>query len=219
MQPTKKQVIAGQAVYTKKMLSAYDIIVLGVSNRYIWKCPSLRIEAHYNTHLTANHLDVGVGTGYFLDRCLFPSPHPRVALMDMNSNALTFASQRIARYSPEIYQHNILEKIKTPVKSFDSVGVNYLFHCMPGSIGEKAVAFDYLKTVMNPDAHIFGSTILQGNIKRSWLAQRLMMFYNKKGIFANTKDNFEGLEAALSQHFKNVEIEIVGCVALFSAQA
>ena len=61
MSVTKEQVAAGQAVYTKRTLAVYDFMVLGVSNRFLWKCPSQRLEEHYNQHVTANHLDVGVG--------------------------------------------------------------------------------------------------------------------------------------------------------------
>lgn len=78
MSVTAEQVTAGQAVYTKRTLALYDILVLGISNRLIWKCPTARLVDHYNTHLTANHLDVGVGTGYFLDRCRFPSATPQI---------------------------------------------------------------------------------------------------------------------------------------------
>lgn len=218
MQPTKEQVLAGQAVYTRGTLSAYDIIVLGISNRCIWKCPSSRIEAHYNANVSANHLDVGVGTGYFLDRCTFPSPAPRVALMDLNSAALEYTSRRIARYHPETYQQNILERIGAAMAPFDSIGVNYLLHCVPGAIPDKAVAFDHLKTVMNPGARIFGSTILQGGVPRSWMARKLMALYNKKGIFANRADSLEDLNAALSRRFKDVTLEVAGCVALFSGR-
>src|SRR5687768_2247896 len=99
-----QQVEAGQAVYSKRTLAVYDFVVLGVSNRFIWKCRTPLLEAHYNKHITAQHLDVGVGTGRFLDRCRYPSPTPRVALMDLNAEALAFASRRISRYRPEIYR-------------------------------------------------------------------------------------------------------------------
>lgn len=216
--PTQAQVIAGQAAYTKWLLSVYDIAVLGVSNSYVWKCPSSIIEAHYNKHVSSNHLDVGVGTGYFLDCCNFPSCSPRVALMDMNTNTLALASKRIARYSPETYQQNILEKIEISMEPFDSVSINYLFHCLPGTIAEKTVVFDHLNTIMNPGACIFGSTILHDGVPRGWTARILMAIYNKKGIFANTKDNLEDLEIALCQRFKNVRLEVIGCVALFSGE-
>lgn len=104
MSVSAEQVEAGQAVYSKGALKVYDWVVLGISNRFIWKCPTPGLEAHYNKHLSANHLDVGVGTGYFLDRCRFRSARPRVALMDLNPEALAFAAQRIARYQPETYR-------------------------------------------------------------------------------------------------------------------
>lgn len=219
MKPSEHEVVAGQAVYTPRVLSIYDLFVLGFSNRLIWRCPSSRIEAHYNANLSANHLDVGVGTGYFLDRCRFPTDRPRIGLMDMNRNTLEFASRRISRYAPESYEQNILEPVATSIAPFDSVGINYLFHCVPGSITEKAVAFDHLRKLMNPGCRVFGSTLLQGGVSRSWAARRLMNIYNRKGIFSNTNDDLEGLTQALTSRFDEVRIEIEGCVALFSARA
>jgi 2-polyprenyl-3-methyl-5-hydroxy-6-metoxy-1,4-benzoquinol methylase len=138
--------------------------------------------------------------------------------MDMNPNTLVFASKRIARYQPETYIQNVLEPIDHELTSFDSIGINYLFHCVPGSITEKAVVFDHLVKLMKPGCKVFGSTILQGGVPRSGLARKLMHFYNKKGIFSNERDDLEGLESALSERFNNVEIEVVGCVALFSGK-
>lgn len=44
-----------------------------------------------------------------------------------------------------------------------------------------------------------------------------MAFYNEKGVFANTDDDdLEGLSSSLRSRFKNVALEVVGCVALFS---
>lgn len=219
MHPTMDEVKAGQAVYSKRTLSVYDIVVLGISNSYIWKCPSTRLEDHYNKNISSNHLDVGVGTGYFLDRCRFPVDHPRVALMDMNTESLTFAANRIARYRPETYRQNILEKITASIVPFDSVGVNYLFHCLPGALIDKVAVFDHLIPLMKPGARIFGSTILQGDVPRSWTARRLMAFYNKKGIFSNTRDDLGGLTVSFEKRFDNVVVEVVGCVALFSGTA
>ena len=214
-----EQVAAGQAVYTKPILAIYDFVVLGIHARLLWKCSCQRIVEHYNSHVTANHLDVGVGTGYFLDHCRFPSPAPRVALMDLNRNPLDFASRRIARYKPETYMRNVLEPISIDGGKFDSVGVNYLLHCLPGSIESKSAAFDHLKTLMNPDAILFGSTLLQGGVTRNWLAKRQMDRYNKKGIFSNANDDVDGLTRALGQRFRSVSVEIVGCAALFSGRA
>ena len=218
MNITPDRVEAGQSIYTKQALLAYDLVVLGVSNRFIWQCPTQQLVNHYNRHLTANHLDIGVGTGYFLDRCQFPSPTPRIALMDLNSNALEFAAQRIARYNPETYRRNVLDPIVLDAGKFDSVGINYLLHCVPGSIESKSIAFDYLQAVMNPNAVIFGSTLLQGSVPRSWFAKRLMDVYNSKGIFSNQDDDLEGLKRCLSQRFRDVSVEVIGCAALFSGR-
>jgi hypothetical protein len=159
-----------------------------------------------------------VGTGYFLDRCRFPIATPRVALMDLNPQALAFTAQRIARYQPETYRRNVLDPIAIEAPRFDSVGINYLLHCMPGTIESKAVAFDHLKALMNPNAVLFGSTLLQGGVQRSGFAKRLMHVYNKKGIFSNEQDDLEGLQRALSSRFRDVSVQVVGCGALFSGR-
>ncbi|MFB2896191.1 class I SAM-dependent methyltransferase [Aerosakkonemataceae cyanobacterium BLCC-F50] len=218
MSVTTEQVKAGQAVYTKQTLPIYDFVVLGVSSHFIWKCPTQQLLNHYNNYVTANHLDVGVGTGYFLDRCQFPSPTPRIALMDLNSNTLEFSSQRIVRYKPDTYCRNVLEPISLDAEQFDSVSINYLLHCIPGSIESKSVVFDHLKALMNPNAVLFGSTLLQGGVRRNWLAKRLMDVYNKKGIFSNQSDDLEGLKRSLKQRFRDVFVEVVGCAALFSGR-
>jgi hypothetical protein len=83
----------------------------------------------------------------------------------------------------------------------------------------KSVIFDHLKQHMNPGAVIFGSTLLHEGVPRSWLARRLMNAYNDKGIFSNRNDTLDGLERALAGQFHDVELEVVGCAALFSARA
>jgi hypothetical protein len=218
MTASPEDIEAGQAVYTPRVLRLYDLLVLGLSNRFIWKCPAPRLLAHYDAHVTGNHLDVGVGTGYFLDHCRFPTASPRVALMDLNDNALRFAANRVARYAPQTYRRNVLEPIAFDAEPFDSIGVNYLLHCLPGSIAEKAIVFDNLTPLMRDGAVLFGSTLLQGGVTRSAAARRLMAFYNAKGVFSNERDDLDGLRRALEARFRDVSIEAVGCAALFSAR-
>ncbi len=219
MHATPEQVGAGQAIYSKAVLRLYDFYVLGLSNRLIWRCPTPQLEAHYNRHITSNHLDVGVGTGYFLDRARFPTQPPRVALMDINANSLDAASRRIARYKPEVYQRNVLDPIAIDAQKFDSVSINYLLHCLPGAIESKATAFDHLKALMNSGAVLFGSTLLHGGAHRNWFAKRLMGTYVRTGIFSNQNDDLAGLKRALDARFHDVDVHTVGCAALFSARA
>jgi hypothetical protein len=218
MNVAREQVESGQAVYTTRVLKLYDFAVLGLSNRFIWKCPTPQQLQHYQRHLSANHLDVGVGSGYFPDHCQFPSPPPRVALLDLNPTALQFAARRIARYRPESYRRNVLEPITIDVPRFDSVAINYLLHCLPGPLASKAIVFDHLRPLMNADAVVFGTTLLHHGVVRGWAARRLMALYNRKGIFSNQQDDLDTLGHELDRRFDNVKVDVVGCGALFSGR-
>jgi hypothetical protein len=215
MSASPEHVAAGQAVYTPRVLRAYDGLVLGLSNRWLWRCPTPRLLAHYDRHVTANHLEVGVGTGYFLAHCRFPAAAPRLTVLDLNPHALAFAAQRLARYRPETYRRNVLEPISMEAATFDSISLNSVLHCLPGSMDAKAVAFDHLQALMNPHAVLFGSTLLQGGVPRSWWAKRLMDVYNHQHIFSNRHDSLAGLTRALRQRFRDVSVDVVGCAAIF----
>ena len=210
---------AGQAVYTTTVLASYDLFVLRFSNRFIWRCPWQRLLAQYDRHVTSNHLDVGVGTGFFLDRCRFPIAQPRLALMDLNENCLAATSSRLARYRPEIHRANVLEPIRIDAPGFESASLGYLLHCLPGTIAMKGAVFLHLKPLLLPGAVIFGATLLHAGVPRGWVAQRLMALYNAKGIFSNTYDDLEGLRAMLLKYLTEVKVEVVGCAALFSGRA
>ncbi len=215
---TAEQITAGQAVYSKQLLCVYDVLVLGLSSRLIWQCPAHKIETLYNRHVTANHLDVGIGTGYFVDRCRFPAPAPRIALMDLNPDTLDFCARRIARYHPETYRRNVLAPIAIDAEKFDSVGISYLLHCLPGTMDSKSATFDHLTALMKPDAVIFGATLLQDGVTHNWLAKRLMRTYNDKGVFSNKDDHLDDLVRNLQLRFSEVSVEISGSAALFSAR-
>lgn len=216
---TQKQVDAGQAIYGKFTLAAYDKLVLGVSCSYLWRCDAPTLLARYNRLVTDNHLDVGVGSGYFLDHCKFPTDTPRVALMDLNPNSLAHTARRIRRYHPDCYQRNVLEDMSVEGNPFDSVAMNLLLHCVPGDFAYKGRIFDNALRVMAPGAVLFGATILSQGIEASWMARRLMNLYVRKGIFSNQNDSVDGLRRALEARFVDVEVEVNGCMALFSARA
>ena len=82
----------------------------------------------------------------------------------------------------------------------------------------KAAVFDHLRSLMNPGAVLFGSTLLQGGVPRNWAAKRLMAFYNGKGVFTNTQDSLDVLERELRRRFGDVTIEVAGCAALFAVK-
>lgn len=218
MPPTAEEIAAGQAFYTNSSLPNYDLRVLTLSNPLIWRCPTSRLLEFFNAHISANHLDIGVGSGYFLDHCVFPAPSPRIALMDLNAMALVYAARRIARYRPETYQRNVLATIDLEAPGFDSISLNYLLHCLPGDMASKAVVFDRIKPLMNAGAVCFGSTLLQGGVYRNWAAKLLMAHYNRHGVFSNRHDDARTLASALRERFSSVSVEIVGCAMLFCAR-
>ena len=96
--------------------------------------------------------------------------------------------------------------------------MNYLLHCLPGNLRDKAVVFKNLAQWLNDGGVLFGSTILGKGYEKGFSARVLMDFYNGKSIFSNLDDDLEGLEKALKQNFKNVDIQIEGCVAIFTAR-
>ncbi|MGO1120159.1 class I SAM-dependent methyltransferase [Rhodovibrionaceae bacterium A322] len=205
----------GAEFYTPKSLRIYDFLVHVVSNHLLWRCPTARIQALHNQHMSNNHLDVGVGTGYFLDKGRFPTPQPRLALMDLNTHCLAHAAQRVARYKPTLHEANILEPVYWQDDKFDSIGLGYLLHCLPGSMKSKAVVFDNLKPLLNDGGCLFGATILGQGVQLNAAARKLMGLYNAKGIFTNGEDNLEDLEANLKKAFRRYDLEVVGSVALF----
>ena len=212
-----KSVEAGQAIYSKKVLLIYDLWVLGFSNSFLWKCPTKRLRTEFIKNATSNHLDIGVGTGYYLDKCLTDTNH-RLALLDLNPNSLEAAASRVSRFKPEVYRANILDALDFQCDKFDSVSMSYLLHCLPGSLREKSLVFKNLIPYLNDNAIIFGSTILSDNVEISFLAKKLMSIYNKKGIFDNAEDNLSELSSSLHMYFNEVDIQVIGCVAVFTAK-
>jgi hypothetical protein len=210
-----RAVHAGQAVYTRPMLAVYDSVVLGLFCRFVWRCPSRHVLDLYRDYISANHLDAGVGTGYFLDHCHFPVSQPRLALLDLNRNSLRLAAGRLARYRPDTYRANVLEPFSIAGPGFDSVGVSALLHCLPGTMRAKAIALDHLKAVLNPGGLLFGATLLGKDVPASWLARLAMKRFNAVRIFCNRDDSLAGLREELTTRFIDVSVRVIGCIALF----
>jgi hypothetical protein len=207
---------AGATIYSKPLLSVYDLYVLGFSNTFVWQCPSRLILDLYNAHVSGKHLDVGVGTGYFLDKCKFPTQRPTLVLADINTNCLQTTAKRLQRYNPTLHRANVLEPLQIGEADFDSIALNYLLHCLPGNLLGKGAVFRNLKPLLNNNGGvIFGTTIVGAGIKRNFLADILIRAYNSKGIFSNFNDNAADLESVLRDNFRDFSIRVVGCVAFF----
>ncbi len=69
-----------------RVLSVYDLVVHGLSNRFAWRCPRKRLTQLYQANFSANHLEAGVGTGLFIDRAGHAALD-RLVVLDINENA------------------------------------------------------------------------------------------------------------------------------------
>jgi SAM-dependent methyltransferase len=210
--------LAAVEFYTPMMLRFYDLMVYGINTPFLWRCPERELLYHYNQHISGNHLDVGVGTGYLLDRCRFPTASPRLFLLDLSPNPLEVTSKRLQRYRPQTLQRNVLTPIHFDGDPFDSIGTNYMIHCVPGSIPEKSVLFDHLGALLKPGGVIFGSTLLGEGVELNRGARWLMDISNKKRVISNTRDSHTDLRRALEERFIDVSVRLVGAVGIFSAR-
>jgi len=209
---------AGSAPYDPPQLRFYDPLVLGFANRVLWRCPTSRLVGLYSRHVSGRHLELGPGSGYFLDNCAFPVPDPDITLVDLNSHPLKHTAERIARYRVRTLQANILEPLPLPPGGFQSVGFNYVMHCLPGTIATKAAVFRNILPLLAPGAVVFGSTILGSAVHHTWFSRNMNRLYNKAGAFSNLTDDVPALTAVLDEHFAAHRIEICGAVALFVAR-
>jgi SAM-dependent methyltransferase len=214
----ERQVEENQAAFTDRTLKYYDWLLEFTCNR-IWRCSIDRTLDLYQRHVSSNHLEVGVGTGYFLDRTRFPSPEPRLALLDLNPHCLRHTEARLARYAPEVYRANALAPIELGVRGFDSIAINYVLHCMPGALPEKGIAFANLKPLLNPGGVLFGSTVLREGVPCDLRARVFMRLYNTRKVFCNLQDSLAGLTMALEQSLQHVQVDVIGCVAQFCGKA
>jgi hypothetical protein len=159
---TTKPVEPRPAVFNERTLKYYDWLLEFTCNR-VWHCSIRRTLELYRRHLSSNHLEVGVGTGYFLDHSHLPGSAPRLALLDLSPDCLKHTAARL-----------------------NSGGV------------------------------LFGSTVLRQGVRCDPGARAFMRLYNARKAFFNLQDGLAGLTQALEKNFRNVRIDVIGCVAQFS---
>lgn len=218
---------ASASVYSRFILHFYDIVVLFVTNNWGWRCPTRStLLPFFQSHIGENaHLDVGVGTGYYLAASApLLAKTKNVTLLDLNSNTLDVAEARLRRagYKGAIdkVEQSVFSPLSAPLRSkFDSVSLFYLLHCLPGTFPAKGShVLANLSAALAPDGVLYGATVLGYDVHHNWFGSFLMWLYNRKRIFGNSRDSLENLEKALNGYFEEVEVRLVGVVALFEAR-
>ena len=205
----------GQREYTPLFLKIYDPVILSFLAPVAWRCPSARLAEGYRRHLGNRHLDVGPGTGYFLERAGIPDGSS-VTLLDPNAHVLDHSSVRLRHLDVTTVEADVLKPL--PVNGpFESAALNGVLHCLPGPLSRKAAAVANTAAVLAPEGVLFGATILGRSGRHTRLARRMLEVNNRRGTFDNLGDTEEGLRRILEASFEHVELETVGSMAIFSA--
>ena len=205
----------GQREYTPLFLRIYDPLILGFFTPVVWRCPTARLVEGYRRHLGHRHLDVGPGTGYFLDRAGMSDGSP-VTLLDPNVHVLDHASRRLQRLDITTVEADVTKPL--PVDGpFDSAALNGVLHCLPGPLPRKAAAVANVAAVLAPNGVLFGASILGSPGPHTRLSRSLLNANNRRGTFDNLGDTQEGLSEILEASFERVELETVGSMAIFAA--
>jgi len=205
----------GQREYNRLLLSAYDPLVLGPIARFVWRCPTTRLLERYRKHIRDRHLDVGPGTGYFLERSGLPDGSS-VTILDPNPNVLRHVSRRLRQLDVTAVEADVLKPL--PVSGpFDSAALHLVIHCLPGPLARKARAVANVAAVLAPSGVLFGASVLGTSGDHTWAARRMLGAFNRQGGFDNLSDTEAGLVEILQASFERVEIETIGSIAIFVA--
>lgn len=205
----------GQSDYTRPLLKLYDPLVLGFAARFVWRCPTTRLVEGYRQHIRKRHLDVGPGTGYFIEQSGLPDGS-RVTILDPNANVLDHASRRLRHLDVTAVEADVLKPL--PVDGpFDSAALHLVIHCLPGPLPRKAAAVANVAAVLAPTGVLFGASVLGTSGPQTWLSRRVLDAFNRRAAFDNLNDSAEGLGEILAASFEHVELETVGSVAIFAA--
>ncbi|KAH9927876.1 S-adenosyl-L-methionine-dependent methyltransferase [Amylocystis lapponica] len=213
--------------YSSLALHFYDFFILTVCNYFAWRCPTPSILLpFFQKNVGENaHLDVGVGTGYYTAASASHLAKTKnVTLLDLRPNVLTFSEQRLRgagyRGSIDTVAHNVCRPIPDSLRGrFDAVSCFYLLHCLSGVFPVKASnVFANLAVTLAPGGVLYGATILGQQVHHNWFGRLCMRFWNRRGVFGNNDDSLKNLECALRGLFEEVEVKVVGAVALFEAR-
>ncbi|GKZ35685.1 hypothetical protein AbraIFM66950_006436 [Aspergillus brasiliensis] len=225
-QPSQATPQENKQIYTPWRLFIYDIWVLGIVSTFAWGC---RISKYliplFRLNIGKNHLDIGAGTGYYLNHARIPGD-TKLTIADNEPHALNVALARCTH--PSTQTHGIVTDILQPFpfptpkkeeEKFDSISMYYLLHCLPVPVASKCKIFTHLKKYMTADGVIHGANVLgKGVRKDNWFAAMIRRGCLKHGVFHNEQDNAWEFERALRENFREVETWVVGSVFVFRAK-
>ncbi len=202
-------------IYTRRFLAIYDTLILGFYLRWVWRCPRAVLAECYRSRTGARHLDVGPGTGYFLDVAELPE-QTAITLLDPNPDVLAHAARRLVRHAPATIRADACESLPL-TGPFESAALNLVLHCIDGA-ERKAAAVRHVAATLDEGGVLFGASVLGTPEVHSRLGRTVLTFLNRRGIFSNLGDTEAGLRDLLKEAFGDVALERIGAVAVFTAR-
>ncbi|MGI9515632.1 MAG: hypothetical protein ACR2NP_01185 [Pirellulaceae bacterium] len=203
------------------MLRWYDLVVPGWLSERVWRCPASQLDEMYERFSRPRHLDIGVGTGFYLQRLLNTDWNPcRLILADANPDCLEYASRQLADVPHETVQIDVLDldpQLAARLGTVESIAANFLLHCLPHGIASADGLADLASEILVDDGIFFGSTITGEVAGQQPTSRRVMRLFNRLHIFGNRGDNVYQLQMLLSSRFAHCRIRSAGCVTMFAA--
>jgi hypothetical protein len=225
-----------------------DALVWGFNSPFLWRITQEDVTSLYRANVSRNHCEIAVGTGLHLSKVI---PLTRdITLIDLNENCLRVCEERIMSdhhdgkcniAKPEVSKLvvDITEPLPpppgedagnysqlTPIRGrFQSVGVNFLFHCLHGSnLHDKVDSFRNCASLLDPeDGVFFGSTILGKEMlddedNAGETSIRTLRALNSIGVFGNLGDSLIDLDRILRDIFDDVDVRRVGYCGVWKAK-
>jgi hypothetical protein len=218
MPSTRQRIPDSIKAYTKLGLRVYDQLVMYLLLKHVWGCSPDDLVNHYREHVTSNHADIGVGTGYCLDHCGFDSLSPRLILIDLQSNCLEFTARRLSRYRPRTYLRDVLRPMHDIAeRPFDSIALGGILHCLAGDLRSKCKVFDTVATLTKSGTKIFGYSLVSDEVSLRTRTRTVHRLLNCLRVVDNADDHLSALKHELATRFVSCRIRSIGCMALFSA--
>jgi len=204
----------------------YDLLVYGINCRFGWGIRYSHIVSQYQAFASnsPSHCEVGLASPTFVRKSV--PLDAQLHLLDVHQGWLDHAAVTLREIGYTSVTTELMDITegrqdvgcqKHGALGVKTLGVNFVFHCIPGPFREKGVGFQHLKALLADDGVLFGSTILGDSMPHTWFGRRVMRRFNANGIFSNAQDELSELYEALGASFKRVRIKVVGVTAIFAA--
>lgn len=205
--------------------SQYPLLTLRLSDwwqraiiqRFFWRCPALPVRlAFYRQHLSARHLDIFPGYGFYPKHCMTVR---QLSLMDSHPTRLDLSRRSIgpARID-QLIVHDFCQPLPTVLhQRFESVSLFDVLQQLPYDRAGIMNLLTDISRLLTPQGGICG-TLLSPDPADHWFAGRWLLNLQKhRGRVRPDCLTQEQLSDSLKQLYQQVNVTRCGGVILFSA--